>query len=346
MSDHDEVSSGGNSGSTSDSDEGYGSYEGYASSIDYCYSEEETYYVPENDDTGDENRSKSLAEYVDKADHLNEGISTNFSERRVPDSKIDRKPLTYVDFYAKEVDGFKLSKPPSKRNWMRTWPTTSKQAVVSVYCFFNQFEGFGGYAVIVRNMSLTPVAASVKFTRYALTYLHEVLMGLEAGLDLALKHGCSSPSVLCNSRLVVRLLSKVAEGCHCKSTTVSTICQICTMKIVPHMDPLYFTRLVPLIETLQGKRGSSTFEWDSGKNEAAHCLAKLIKLNALYGHVPFYEEDMENPEDFPDGVVNVLYRDAFPIRYYTGFNWNYFKGCIGQPPFKGSKGWKFKRKWK
>ncbi|KAI3913257.1 hypothetical protein MKW92_034750, partial [Papaver armeniacum] len=34
-------------------------------------------------------------------------------------------------------------------------------------------------------------------------------------------------------------------------------------------------------------------------------------------HVPFYEEVMENPEDFPDGLVNVLYKDAFPIRYYT-----------------------------
>ncbi|KAI3913255.1 hypothetical protein MKW92_034748, partial [Papaver armeniacum] len=69
MSDHDEVSSGGNSGNTSDSDEGY------ASSIDYCYSEEETYYVPENDDTGDENRSNSQDEYVDN------------TERRVPNSK-------------------------------------------------------------------------------------------------------------------------------------------------------------------------------------------------------------------------------------------------------------------
>ncbi|KAI3857456.1 hypothetical protein MKW92_033093, partial [Papaver armeniacum] len=91
MSDDDEVSCGGNSGNTSDCysylDEE--EEEGYASSINYCYSEEETYYVPENDDTCDEDRAKSQEdEYVDKTELQNEGISADVSERRVPDSKM------------------------------------------------------------------------------------------------------------------------------------------------------------------------------------------------------------------------------------------------------------------
>lgn len=170
---------------------------------------------------------------------------------------------------------------------MRSWLTTSKQAVVSVYCFFNQVEGFGGYAVIVHNMSLTPVASSVKFTRYALTYLHKVLMGLEAGLNLALKYGCSSPTILFNSRLVVQLLSKVAKSCHCKSRTVSTIYQICTMKIILRKDPLYFARLVPPIETLQGKRGSSTFVY--GKHGTlAGCYCLLLEMTQLLMNCFFF----------------------------------------------------------
>ncbi|KAI3897198.1 hypothetical protein MKX03_032389 [Papaver bracteatum] len=99
----------------------------------------------------------------------------------------------------------------------------SMNILVHVYCYYKKEKGFGRHAVIVRDMSAMPIAASANFTRYGLSYdsyLHHVFKGLEDGLNLASKHGCSSPTVLCNSRLVVQLLRKVAsEGRRCSSKT-------------------------------------------------------------------------------------------------------------------------------
>ncbi|KAI3907540.1 hypothetical protein MKW98_016184 [Papaver atlanticum] len=211
---------------------------------------------------------------------------------------------------AEGVDALKLSMPP-KDIWKKTWPKESKNILVHVYGYYDKEKGFGGHAVIVRDMSAMPIAASANFTRHGLSYLHHVLKGLEDGLNLASKHGCSSPTVLCNSRLVVQLLRKVAsEGCRCSSKTASTICAVCTLKIVPHLKKAYLRNLVPFIETLQRKRGSSTFEWDSGKNEAVHYLAKLVKSSSQYHGHRFDRWVMEEPKDYTDELVDILLKDA------------------------------------
>ncbi|KAI3917425.1 hypothetical protein MKW92_010619 [Papaver armeniacum] len=386
----DEVTSGGGSRDTSDDEGGYDSsdsyldtHEGWTSPVDYCYSEEEN-YVSENDDL-----AESQDKYVNKTGRLNEDVSADVSEQRVPDTKMvygwgreehgrlgfgDDKsskmvpqtvnfligehlmkydPELYLSRFpvvaptllhlirgeqkftvcslhksfgidkcdselAEGVDALKLSMPP-KDIWKTTWPKKSDNILVNVYGYYKKEKRFGGHAVIVRDMSAVPIAASANFTRYGISYLQHVLEGLEDGLNLALKHGCSSPTVLCNSRLVVQLLRKVAsDGCSCNSKTVSTICVVCMLKIVPHLKEAYLENLVPFIETVQTKRGSSTFEWDSGKNEAVHYLAKLVKSSSLWHGYCFERYEMEEPKDYTDELVDILLKDAYNIDERVG----------------------------
>lgn len=203
---------------------------------------------------------------------------------------------------------------PPKDIWKKIWPKESKNILVHVYGYYKKEKGFGGHTVIMRDMSAMPIAASANFTRYGLSYLHHVFKGLEDGLNLASKHGCFSPTVLCNSRLVVQLLRKVAsEGCRCSSKTVRTICAVCTLKIDPHLKMAYLRNLVPFIETLQRKQGSSTFEWDLGKNEAVHYLTKLVKLSSQYHGYRFDGWVMEEPKDYTDELVDILLKDAYNL---------------------------------
>ncbi|KAI3920620.1 hypothetical protein MKW92_031184 [Papaver armeniacum] len=350
----DEDTSGGCSGNTSDDEGGYdssnsylGSDEGWASPVDYCYSEEEN-YVSENDDTCDEDKAKRLNKviYADsemvygwgREEHGMLGFGDDNSSKMVPQRvqflvgehtvevscggpvaptllHLTRNERKFMDDkcdseLADGVDALKLSMPP-KDIWKKTWPKESKNIWVNVYGYYKKEKRFGGHAVIVRDMSAMPIAAAANFTRYGISYLHHVLEGLEDGLDLASKHGCSSPTVLCNSRLVVQLLRKVAsDGCHCNSKTVSTICVKCMSKSFPHLKEAYLENLVPFIETVQTMRGSSTFEWDSGKNEAVHYLAKLVKSSSLYHGYCFDRWVMEEPKDYTDELVDILMKDA------------------------------------
>ncbi|XP_026438812.1 uncharacterized protein LOC113337319 [Papaver somniferum] len=318
------------------------------SSIDYCYSEEEN-YVSENDDTCDDDKTKRLNEDISAAisergvpnSELMYGWGTeehDNSSKMVPQRvqflvgehtvevscsahvaptllHLTRDKRKFTDDkcdseLAEGVDALKLSMPP-KDIWKKTWPKESKNILVHVYGYYNKEKGFGGHTVIVRDMSAMPIAASANFTRYGLSYLHHVLKGLEDGLNLARKHGCSSPTVLCNSRLVAQLLRKAAcDGCRCNSKTVRTVCAVCTLKTVPHLKEVYVRNLVPHIETLQRKRGPSTFEWDSGKNEAVRYLAKLVKSNSLYHGYRFDQWVMEEPKDYKDELVDILFKDA------------------------------------
>ncbi|KAI3842945.1 hypothetical protein MKX03_013432, partial [Papaver bracteatum] len=192
-----------------------------------------------------------------------------------------------------------------------TWPKKSDKILVNVFGYYKKEKRFGGHAVIVRDMSAVPIAATANFTRYGMSYLHHILEGLEDGLDLASKHGCSSPTVLCNSRLVVQLLRKVSsDSCRCDSKTVSSICVKCMSKSFPHLKEVYLKNLVPFIETVQTKRGSSTFEWDSGKNEAVHYLEKQVKTSSLWHGYRYERFEMEEPKDYTDKLVDILFMDA------------------------------------
>ncbi|KAI3890458.1 hypothetical protein MKX03_025000 [Papaver bracteatum] len=269
----------------------------YASSISYSYSEEED--DEESDD--DENAASIVGEENDV---------------RLLD--------IYCDFQ-EGVDLFKSSKP-SKQEWKASCPTegeTATSAWVHVYGFYDAETGVGGYGVIVRNMAAKPIAASVYFSLYGLTYLYQVLKGLDAGLKLALKHGCSSPRVICNSRVVVRLLRNIASGfCHtpnCSGTNVNNVCQSCTMSMVPHMTNGSFKHVAPLIDSLQGKLHSSNFSRQSRKwNKAAYYLAKQAKTTLLiYGWgFRYYKVDIK-PEKFSVDLLDILWKDAYDSLYYN-----------------------------
>ncbi|XP_026394698.1 uncharacterized protein LOC113289604 [Papaver somniferum] len=155
----------------------------YASYISYLYSEEEE--DEESDD--DENAASIVGE---------------------------ENEVRLLDIYCDHREGVNLfkSSKPSKQEWKASWPTegeTAKFAWVHVYGFYDAETNQGGYGVIMRNMAAKPIAASTYFSLYGVTHLYQVLKGLDAGLKLALKHGCSSPRVICNSRVVVRLLIKL-----------------------------------------------------------------------------------------------------------------------------------------
>ncbi|KAI3852231.1 hypothetical protein MKX03_009482 [Papaver bracteatum] len=331
----DEDTSGGGSRNTSDDGGGYDSSdsyldsdEGWASPVDYCYSEEEN-YVSENDDTCDEDNTK----------RLNEDISAAINERGVPYSEmvmygwgreehgmlgfgddnsskmVPRRVQFLIGEHTVEVSCggpvaptlLHLTRNERKFTdvlqdiWKVTWPKKSDKILVNVYGYYKKEKRFGGHTVIIRDMSAVPIAASANFTRYGISYLHHVLEGLEDGLDLASKHGCSSPT----------LLRKVAsDGCRCNSKTVSTICVKCMLKIFPHLKKAYLENLVPFIETVQTMRDSSTFEWDSWKNEAVHYLEKLVKTRSLWHGYYFERLEMEEPKDYTDELVDILLKDA------------------------------------
>ncbi|MCL7031631.1 hypothetical protein MKW94_011390 [Papaver nudicaule] len=276
-----------------------GEDEGYASSVSYSHSEDDC--------------AKSQDE------HLIENISTDISERRMDDPE----PPLSVNVDVKKVGAFQLIK--HKDIWMKTWPKQSEKASVNVYGYFHEKLQFGGHAVIVRDMSAKPIAASAQFSRFGQSYIDHVLMGIEDGLKLASEHGCSSPNVLCNSRLVVQLLNNivVSDSCRCEIKTGGTICETCTLNSVSpsvrryfSKNKYYFPNVEPNLEAVQGLRGSSTFEWDSRKKGSAHYLAKRVKGNAECSGSHFFKAVIEEPENFPYGLVDILLQDACDAGYY------------------------------
>ncbi|KAI3851591.1 hypothetical protein MKW92_012019 [Papaver armeniacum] len=133
--------------------------------------------------------------------------------------------------------------------------------------YYNKHTNCGGYAVILRNNSAQPIAARDNFS-------------------LRADHGCYSPYVRCNSRIVVMLLCQIASrSCKCKGNKIGKTCHRCASSIVPYMSDDFFETLVPLIEQLQDKYkylGPTNFTCVSRKMiEAAHYLAKESKKEAL-----------------------------------------------------------------
>ncbi|KAI3908204.1 hypothetical protein MKW98_029505 [Papaver atlanticum] len=79
-----------------------------------------------------------------------------------------------------------------KQYWKLTWSKegeTAESAWAHVYGFCSKERDCGGYRVILRNMSAKPTAASVYFSLDGVNYIYQ--KGVDAGLKLALRHGCS-----------------------------------------------------------------------------------------------------------------------------------------------------------
>ncbi|KAI3847042.1 hypothetical protein MKW92_041549 [Papaver armeniacum] len=200
---------------------------------------------------------------------------------------------------------------------------TTESASVNVYSYYKKHTDCGEYAVILRNSSAKPIAARDNFSLDGKSYLFQVLSGLLAGLSLSSDHGCYTPYVRCNSRIVVTLLCQIASrSCKCEGSKIGKILMI-AFKLWCHDC---FQTLVPLIELLHDKYkylGPTNFACVSRKmNEAAHYLAKEAKKDALSlvdyekGKLVDYEADMK-PNEFPEKLVSFLLNDAYDSIYYN-----------------------------
>ncbi|MCL7031011.1 hypothetical protein MKW94_017404 [Papaver nudicaule] len=219
---------------------------------------------------------------------------------------------------------FKRNKP-TKEDWIKTWPEGRKEAKSAWVNVYSHFEGqgelgCGGYAVIVRNKSAQPIAASANFSKSGKSYFFHVLDGIQAGLRLASEHGCSSPDVRCSSRTVVMLLWQLASGgCipfyeNCKGTKkgeIGEICETCTMAIVPSVSKHAFVTSAGLLGELEREM----------TNKAAHYLAKEVKKKALRDGIENYNKPDMKPDEFPDGLVSIMLDDAFDNLYYNRDAW-------------------------
>ncbi|KAI3837763.1 hypothetical protein MKX03_029018 [Papaver bracteatum] len=227
-----------------------------------------------------------------------------------------------------------LSSKPTGDIWKQSCPEEGETTEFgfNVYSYYKKQTDCGGYAVILRNNSAQPIAARVNFSLDGKSYLFQVLSGLLVGLHLASNHGCYTPYVRCNSRIVVTLLCQIASrSCICEGSKIGKICHRCASSIVPYMSDDCFETLVPLIEQLRDKYkylGSSKFTCVSRKmNEVAHYLAKEAKKDALSnkkellvdyenGKLVDYEADMQ-PNEFPEKLVSFLLNDAHDSIYYN-----------------------------
>ncbi|KAI3904865.1 hypothetical protein MKW92_037584 [Papaver armeniacum] len=322
--------------------------EGYASSISTDYSEEVSAASSSDDDSYEPYPGKIDGKYDDdgyepypcKIDGKYVGIyaclnkdnsGSDVSDPTESSSEEEAIPQSESDAFDKAVEHFYSSKP-TKSTWKMSWPKEAKlgePAWVNVYGHYSKQTDSGGYAVILRNMSAEPIAASAKFSPDGKSFFFQVLDGLVAGFRLAEKHGCSTPDVRCNSDRVVTLLSQVASrSCNCEGSKIGKICKKCTSAILPFTSDQSFETLVPLIKTLQGKKLDCTnFDCVTRKmNEAAHYLAKETKKKALLNKKLLMDKKrktlvdyMENwePNEFSDDLVSILLDDAFDTLYYN-----------------------------
>ncbi|XP_026410299.1 uncharacterized protein LOC113305485 [Papaver somniferum] len=95
-------------------------------------------------------------------------------------------------------------------NWFDGWPVSDENLVklmkscedsvagrrepftwIHVYAYFNKKKRYGGYGVIVHNDLGVPITASARFSKDGCSFYHQVFEGINAGVKLAGKLGCS-----------------------------------------------------------------------------------------------------------------------------------------------------------
>ncbi|MCL7041490.1 hypothetical protein MKW94_002029 [Papaver nudicaule] len=253
-------------------------------------------YVLEQDEEGYVSSASTVScDYSEEASSVSPGPSDVETDEGFP-CQVDGK-------YVGTLERF-LSSKPTEDSWKMPWPkqfSAAESVCVNVYSYFKKESGCGGYALLLRNMSAQPLAASAKFSPDGKSYLYH----------LASKHGFSSPYVRCNSRIAVMLLSQIASRCcHCEGDKIGDICHRCASSIVPGMTEHSFKILVPLIEELQGKKLDSSKE-----------AKKKAMLDKKTNSGVDYKADME-PSEFSDELVSFLLNDAYDSLYYNWDAWS------------------------
>ncbi|MCL7051954.1 hypothetical protein MKW94_024951 [Papaver nudicaule] len=214
---------------------------------------------------------------------------------------------------------------PTAEEWKKCWPVGIKldenntdKGWLNVYGYHDQEKGHGGYAVILRNSLVCPLIAKTCFSKEHGSQLFQVLKGLEAGLQLALKYGFVRLTVGCNSQKAIDLLgsSSFQEAGTCypfsrrHQEKISGFCKICTKtRLVIREKSLSI--LIPVIENLKNEQakfrmtGFQLTKVPRDENKAARHLARLAERIEV-------EESKEiQPADFVSPLPEFLYNDAF-----------------------------------
>ncbi|MCL7037953.1 hypothetical protein MKW94_006591, partial [Papaver nudicaule] len=214
---------------------------------------------------------------------------------------------------------------PTAEEWKKCWPVGIKldenntdKGWLNVYGYHDQEKGHGGYAVILRNSLVCPLIAKTCFSKQHGSQLFQVLKGLEAGLQLALKYGFVRLTVGCNSQKAIDLLgsSSFQEAGTCypfsrrHQEKISGFCKICTKtRLVIREKSLSI--LIPVVENLKNEQakfrmtGFQLTKVPRDENKAARHLARLAERIEV-------EESKEiQPADFVSPLPEFLYNDAF-----------------------------------
>ncbi|KAI3868764.1 hypothetical protein MKW98_008849 [Papaver atlanticum] len=192
---------------------------------------------------------------------------------------------------------------PDKDEWVASWkeaPPLSRLTWINVFTYYNKRQGYGGYGVILRNGG----------RKMENPFSYQVFMGIKAGVDLAEKHGRSLLSIHCNSLMVPALFGDARDCFNKKCIDTghpNYICKRCERYFSGYRG--WNRRL--MVSLLVELRDKNIEELESAWSEAAHYLAKQEKKNKRTAP---YDDDKPSdmsPDDFPQELKNILWRDAF-----------------------------------
>ncbi|KAI3881002.1 hypothetical protein MKX03_037580 [Papaver bracteatum] len=217
---------------------------------------------------------------------------------------------------------------PELQVWINSWSDKKKPGGtwLNVYGYCNKDKGYGGYAVILCNQWARPIIAATCFSRQGGSQFFQVLSGLQTGLELAVKHGCLGLIVGCNMRKAVHFLDmyfQTAGACSLGAGSSGRVkkngvCKDCAKRFVLVKDATLETSIPVIAELkdLHAKIGASNFvvlsKIDRSQNDAAHCLAKMAKRDALKANRLLRRNSkVIKPVDFPPKLGKILWDDAF-----------------------------------
>lgn len=175
-----------------------------------------------------------------------------------------------------------------------------------MYAYFGNEEGYGGYGgygVVLRNTLAKPLVASAKFSKNGISFFHQAVMGIKAGVKLAERRKLSDFHVQCNSSTLPALFraTRRCSNKECfKTRDPLSICRACEA---------YFSRfasldmlVISLGMELRGNEKIVGFGSSRGGNTAARYMAK----SSIYKR---REVEIE-AVDFPEELREIIWKDA------------------------------------
>ncbi|KAI3868402.1 hypothetical protein MKW92_023164 [Papaver armeniacum] len=312
------------------------------STIEHIYSEEEKYYYSEEgkyyylEDEEDSRENACEDDHYDEEEDPTKNVDNNLEvlEMEVDDQgTIFSDPSDIEEFSMEEINeavtsdeewesSSDIGEKPSKEDWIASWNKGDPQkhlTWINVYAYYRKKKkgkGYGGYGVIIRYADAKPVTATAKYSKVGISFFHQLLMGIKAGVKLSKGHNLSGRYVICNSTEVERVL-KHAFNCRtdkCRTSySHNLICKGCK----DYLDSCVGCDmgLWPLIQDLKHEEGLDLVKYPRTSNEAAHYLAKTAKAKhdgkKLKG-IACDDEDLGEikPDKFPPKLKDILWKDS------------------------------------